>query len=162
MKKNDNKRTRFWTILLGFLFPFVFTAISFLLNPEPYLGWLVNTNQFTKTSGKITSSTIEVGGSASKNAIGWNFIIEYEYEVLGKVYKSSRVLYGYTGSSNRDYAESYVKKYPEGETVLVYYHPDRPEESVLEPFVREYEVIYAFFGSLFFGLFIAWIGFNVR
>jgi Protein of unknown function (DUF3592) len=153
---------RFFTIAFGVFFPLAFTMINYLLHPDPFLGWFVDPDQLKITSGTITSSSVKVEGSASKNAIGWNFVILYEYEVAGITYTSSRVHYGYTGSSNRDYAEYYVKQYPEGKHVMVYYDPFNPEESSLDPYSREYEIFYAFLGSLLFGIFVMWIGFNIK
>lgn len=162
MNNRNNKYMRLLTIAFGALFPFILTTFNYLLHPDPFLGWSIKVDQLKTTLGAITYSSVEAGGSASKNAIGWNFVILYEYEVNGITYTSNRVLYGYTGSSNRDYAEYYVRQYPEGKNVLVYYDPFRPEESALDPFSREYGIFYASLGSLLFGLFIMWIGFNIK
>jgi hypothetical protein len=160
MKKTSNGQLRFWTILFGSVFPFIFTLVSFMLNPDIYLAWFVATDKLMTTQGIITSSTMNIEGSASKNALAWVFNIEYEYKVNDKIYTSNKVNYGYIGSSDISYAESYIKKYPEGKAVLVYYHPGHPDQSVLDPFTKNYQNLYFILGSIFFGLFIIWIGLN--
>lgn len=37
------------------------------------------------------------------------------------------------GGVTPDFAEGYIKKYPQGAKVQVHYNPDRPEQATLEP-----------------------------
>lgn len=59
--------------------------------------------------------------------------IRYEYTVDGTVFKGGRVAFGDHGSSNPAHADEIVNKYPIGKSVTVYYRPDNPQESLLEP-----------------------------
>ncbi len=142
-------------ILVGFCIP-LFALVSILIfNPDPLLWWFTDSSHFETTHGKIIASSISLDGSASMNALGWHFEILYEYAVDKKVYTSDKVIYSSTGSSDKNYALNYVNKYPVGKEITVYYDPNHPEKSVLEPLVRDYQLIYMFIGFAILGLFIA-------
>lgn len=59
-------------------------------------------------------------------------LIEYSYTVDGKTYRGRLVFPAGTFPQTPEFAASYVKKYPVGSMVTVYYNPAAPEESVLE------------------------------
>jgi hypothetical protein len=91
---------------------------------------------------------------------GWHYEIWYEYSVDGNIYKSDRVSYGHTGSSDKSFALDYVSKYPVGKSVVVYYDAIDPNKSVLEPDVYNYDwvfviVMIATLGSSFLAIGLA-------
>lgn len=90
-------------------------------------------------SGTIVSSDVSVSkstsgsGSKRKTSTVYEPSITYKYEVDGKPFTSSRVTTNDYSSSSSKRAYRIVKKYPEGSTAKVYYNPDEPYLSVLEP-----------------------------
>ncbi len=60
-------------------------------------------------------------------------MVKYTYVVDGKEYRSSQVSFGSYSSSNKSPHHKIVNRYPEGESVLVYYNPRDIHEAVLEP-----------------------------
>lgn len=61
--------------------------------------------------------------------------VVYAYIALGIEYEGERIRFGTDGaaSPNRHRAEQWVEEYPAGRKVTVYYDPQSPSESVLEP-----------------------------
>lgn len=81
--------------------------------------------------GLILSS--EVRAMASSEGMRWRPIITYSYqvgrrEVIGSRLSREEPVYGY----ERAVAGAYVRRYPQGAMVLVYYNPESIGESVLE------------------------------
>lgn len=62
--------------------------------------------------------------------------ILYHYEVDGSPYSGTRLSFSDYRSSNRRRAEQIVGRYSPGSVVQVYYSPDDPSESLLEPGVK--------------------------
>lgn len=61
--------------------------------------------------------------------------IIYEYSVNGVLYSSENITYSTDVSTEtcRDAEEEVMAQYPLGKSVLVYYNPENPENSVLQP-----------------------------
>ncbi len=112
---------------------------SWLTFKESILWTFQSHDNLATTAGKVIESKTEWGGDAAHNASGLHFQIWYEYRVKGTVYRSNRVSYGYTGSSDESFAEDYVRKYPVGKSVIVYYDSLDPKKSILEPDVIAYD-----------------------
>ena len=131
-KAADNGRS---LILSGIL---VFAVIIFLVwHKRDEIAWSLQEHKdLMTTQGKITTSEIFYQSK------GWHFDIWYEYSIDGTLYKSDQVNYGYTGSSDKSFATSYVNKYSVGKSVIVYYDPIAHEKSVLEPDVFNYDWIF--------------------
>jgi len=123
------------TIAIGFVLFFTWS-----ISRESILWAIQNHENLSTTTGKITESMTKWSGSPAHNAYGLHFQIRYEYKVNNVLYKSDRVNYGYKGSSDESLAEKYVKKYPVGKSVIVYYDPLDPKKSVLEPNVILYMI----------------------
>lgn len=65
--------------------------------------------------------------------------VSYRFAVNGISFDGDRVDFGSAGSngsSDRSYAEGMVIAYPRGREVRVYYAPENPDESVLEPGIK--------------------------
>ena len=81
--------------------------------------------------------------------------IVYRYEVAGKGFEK---LMDYPSGTEPtpEFVNSYLKKYSVGLSVVVYHHPDNPEEATLEPTQGSDWIIFvlgalmAVFGLLFF------------
>lgn len=92
-----------------------------------------------QATGKIVASTVDRSTSTSgagrnrRTSTSYSAEIEYSYAVDGASFTGDRVAYGDYGSSNRGHASGIVSRYPVGKQVAVYYMPDKPGESLLEP-----------------------------
>ena len=58
--------------------------------------------------------------------------VVYEYEVDSEVYKGSRICFGCV-DAKEETAYRLVRMYPKGREVDVYYDPEKPSRSVLQP-----------------------------
>lgn len=129
----------------------LFTVAICIRNKEIIKWWFVNPSiTYAITDGKIIESNISHTGVHG----GWKFNISYEYFVEDTQYRSNIVHYGYQTSSDKSYAEGYITKYPIEKTVVVYFDPNNPSLSVLEPEVKWFGLAYyiGFFTILSFTL----------
>ncbi len=138
-RKIEIKKEEMNPVLLGFLIIGLGYYFMWSSRSEAILWAFQNHNNLVITTGEIISASAEWRGSRLRNAYGLHFEIWYEYEVDDKVYKSDRVNYGFTGSSDEAFATEYIEKYPIGKTVKVYYDPKNPQKAVLEPEIIEYD-----------------------
>jgi hypothetical protein len=107
------------------------------------LGWQWNsragasaTLQWPTAEGKIVSSEVEQKEVYRRKRIRTVFDpqIQYSYEVDGKAYTGHRIdYYEDQASENEQTAIAVSSKYPAGEDVKVYYNPQDPASSLLEP-----------------------------
>jgi hypothetical protein len=94
---------------------------------------------FTKPSdyrlaqGEILSSSVRSKGGRG----GYEYQISYSYIAEGKRYVDNQVTFSSASRSYRSYAQGYVRNYPVGLSVLVYYHHKKPSFAVLEPNQKE-------------------------
>jgi hypothetical protein len=111
-----------WAIIaLGLL------AVRFDDIKAPFVG----VDAYRATTGTIISSKIVFVGSIRG---GWQYEIFYKYMIGNRVYISNKISFLNRGNDADDeYASEYVKKYPVGKNILVYYEKSSPEKSVLEP-----------------------------
>ncbi|BCM92195.1 hypothetical protein IAD21_04074 [Abditibacteriota bacterium] len=92
----------------------------------------ISPSAYGTTDGIITHSYVYSSGGKSAS---YDFNITYTYSVAGRSYSSDQITFGYRGSSDRNFADSYVRKYPTGSQVVVHYKADEPTFAVLEPTV---------------------------
>jgi hypothetical protein len=86
---------------------------------------------FRLTEGRIVSSSTHT--SRYKRRTYYHYAIEYEFTVGGKSYRSDKVTFNTNASFYQENAQHYIRKYPVGKIVAVYYDPHDPSFSVLEP-----------------------------
>lgn len=86
--------------------------------------------EFEVVGGEIKKSLTRI--QRGKGSSYKKYSIEYEYVVNGVIYHSDVVTF-----SSKKNGEEYVKKYPVGKIVSVYYQKSSPSFSVLEPNIRE-------------------------
>jgi len=80
-------------------------------------------------------------GSGSTRRTSCSHLLRYEYVVQGKRYEQGRRSFGSDGAG----IEAWVKRYPAGQTVQVYYRALDPGDAVLEPGPQHLEpLIYAY------------------
>lgn len=82
------------------------------------------------TLGTIMSSTITTG-SYKNPMLGYE--IKYKFSIRNKTYISNKITFKNVGTIDPSFARFYVNKYPVGKSVTVYYDPNNPFFSVLEP-----------------------------
>lgn len=158
--ESDVLKIRRQVLLTGLGISTLFCLLWFGADYQNIMWMFKHPTNLVTTDGMIIKSEMEFRGGVK--ASGWYFDIQYVYEVNGKSYTSNRVDYYYVGSSDIDFAKGYLKKYPLGLHVQVYYDPLHPEKSVLEPEVKEYDFLwYGGFGLLF-GIFLASLGFLLK
>lgn len=64
--------------------------------------------------------------------------VRYEYTIRRKTFKRRMITFGDIFTSHtHSYCKEKTDRYPQGEEVTVYYHPDMPGISVLEPGVNK-------------------------
>ncbi|MFZ6734911.1 DUF3592 domain-containing protein [Undibacterium sp. Ji42W] len=66
----------------------------------------------------------------------WSFQLLYDYSVNGQVYQGDKAFF--CGWPSKRVARNIVAKYPEGSTVSITYHPDKPSVSALIPGVNRF------------------------
>ncbi|WP_170133548.1 DUF3592 domain-containing protein [Undibacterium pigrum] len=73
-----------------------------------------------------------------KDNIGqaWSFQMLYDYSVHGQAYQGYRPFF--CGGPSKRVARNIVAKYPEGSTITISYHPEKPGLSVLIPGVTRF------------------------
>lgn len=121
-------------IVFGFIFGMGFMPL--------YIGYQEVKGAFASSNwpfvyGTITHSEVKIteervsGSTTTKRNYSYQPEIKYEYYLDGMPLIGERVRFG--GVSNRQIAENLVGIYKPGDEVQVYYNPDNPKDSVLEP-----------------------------
>ena len=123
--------------------------------------------QWSSAMGKIENSQVKEvsnphGGrqyTKKKNSRGvlepaYSASIDYRFTVNNVQFVGERVDFGLTRKDFYDDANELVSRYPRGADVRVYYDPENPEESVLEPgsTISEWLWLLPGFAFLSFGL----------
>ncbi len=126
-----NKRTSIFSgLFFGFLFMFAgYATYKYITNPleeEAKASEL-----WPSVSGEIIISEIESHTSHGERLYSAN--IHYFYTVDGKKYSGSGITNTDASTSVQSSVKKDLKKYPRGKIVEVYYDPEFPEISVLEP-----------------------------
>lgn len=93
------------------------------------------------TDGIIVSSDVEdhvsratrTQGKPRKSRTTYSARVEYEYTVEEQKHVATRIGFGQYSSSDASHAREIVKKYSPGSAVTVFYSPQSPNMSVLEP-----------------------------
>lgn len=109
--------------------------------------------------GSIVKSRIDVRNNHTLNKSHINVYypeIEYIYSVVDKNYIGSTIGVSDYGSSERNHAEVLVSRYEIGSTVDIYYDPENPSQSLLEPGLKGFLVLRIILGIflLAFGMFV--------
>ncbi|NPA53767.1 MAG: DUF3592 domain-containing protein [Aquificae bacterium] len=102
---------------------------------------------YKKTTGTIVKSQVK----KVENQIAYEAyypLVEYEYEVNGKKYRSNRI---FLTNLESDYntIKKIVDKFPEGKKIDIYYNPFKPEDSLLK---RNYHTGMFIQTLVFFGM----------
>lgn len=125
---------------LGYVIPLTFFVFGayFLFTSIWKISLGLSSRSWLNTKGTIISSEIVIdhGSYISK--------IQYSFEVVGKVYTSYSISaapnWWYWGNL-KSIAENRVAKYPVNSVIDVYYKPEAPEKSLLEPGVYIFSIL---------------------
>jgi len=93
----------------------------------------MKSENWSQTEGIITKSELyKTGGGDS--SVTYEPLVEYQYEVDGKLYKSKRLYFGSSiGSSfKKRKSQKYINKFPADTKVTVYYNQLNIKQSVIE------------------------------
>lgn len=115
--------------VIGVLFLIGLATMSTVTAHTAYLSKC--SESWPKAEGVIKESEIQIVEKAGSTQFKAHVL--YEFTVDGKKYTSTKINYDLMSSSERPAVEELVNRYPKGQQVSVYYQPDAPSESVLEP-----------------------------
>jgi hypothetical protein len=95
----------------------------------------LSAKDWTMTMGKIIHSEVYISKSAGDSNTTYRPNIVFEYSVFGEKFICDRLYYGVKimSSGNLVNSKKLVEKYPVNKEVAVYYNPDKPKQSVIEP-----------------------------
>jgi hypothetical protein len=137
-------------IVLGLLA--LYPGVNDMLTGWQSKGW-------PSVEGTVRSAKIAISTSGTTNnvrgqsATQTHFAdIVYDYATDGTAHEGYRVSFGETGDVDIRVAEDILSQYPEGSTVRVFYNPDSPRESVLEPGLHGYPWLFLVPAPIFVGL----------
>jgi len=130
------------------IFAIVGGAIFFLFALPP-LQYASTSKSWPLVDGIITRSEIDV--SRSDGNTHYQPDIAYSYIVEGKKYSSSKITVGEPPLDNNvSKAKKVQVKYPTGKEVTVWYDPELPGSSVLEPGIKSGDIMLASIAAIFF------------
>lgn len=130
------------------IFPLPFIIVGALLLHFGTKGLLiaVQSVRWPHTSATVISSSVKrYSSSAAKGRTQHQAVIHYEFPVQNKRYSG----YHYHTSPDAGKPMSLVEQHPKGTTITVYYMPNNPAESLLEPGVRTKTLIMPVGGLIF-------------
>lgn len=133
-------------ILFLSLLVLALVSISLISHRNSYRGLFISSEQYRTTQGQITQSFLVFTRGRAPSC---QYRISYRFRVGTIFYSSNQINFGKLGDSDFEFANSYVKRYPVGRTIQVFYKADEPNFSVLEPQVfNQTRTIFA--GLIFF------------
>jgi len=100
--------------------------------------WLgITSKNWPAAEGMVTRSLIDLSaaraGASGPITHTYKANIRYQYEVNGKLYSGDKIFVTDYISKELAFEKKQEIEYPVGSSVIVYYDPDNPELSVLEP-----------------------------
>ncbi len=118
---------KLWAILVGGGFAFVgimlgYRCVDDIRQDKASFSW-------STTPGEIVSASY----SRPTTKWGYRVSVEYQYEVGGRRYRSHRVTRTGGGYNSEEKAREMLAKYAAGKRVTVFFPPNIPEASILEP-----------------------------
>jgi Protein of unknown function (DUF3592) len=108
--------------------------------------------------GQVVASQVTVNVSYDDDgdrSTTYGADIMYRYAVDGYEYSGNRRTFTDYKSSNRNRAEKIVAQYAPGTAIQTYYHPDDPEDSVLEPGTNAVSFLLLLLPLIFIGVGVA-------
>jgi hypothetical protein len=135
-------------ITLGLIFAIAGGAIFFLFALPP-LQYAATSKSWPTVDGTIKRAEIDVFRRDGNTH--YQPDIAYSYSVEGKKYTSSKISVGEPPLDNNvSKAKKVQAKYPVGKEVTVWYDPELPESSSLEPGIKSGDIMLASIAAIFF------------
>lgn len=161
----------FGAIFFGFIgLIFAGVGIMFLLIGIRSLWRSIASRNWQQTEGTVVSSAVGVPGvepstsnTTTTSSVGkYQADVQYEYNVGGAAYSSSRVSFAPDTSADLRYVQTVVHRYPVGAEVTVRYDRSDPREAVLETGIHSGSTVQVVLGLalVFFGSGIVTVGIN--
>ena len=113
----------FWCALTGVFVGFVLYSIVRHLDAQ---------KRFAETTGVVIDSSVKEHPGDSDSGPTYEPAVHYRYTVNGIEYDARRVAFAKVSSSSYRAAEDTVAQFPPGQSIPVFFDPDRPSESVLQ------------------------------
>ncbi len=85
---------------------------------------------YPSVTGTVTRSLVQIHHS-SKGGVSYEPVINYHYSVSGQSFTGKKLRYNPISSSSQFAASSVVGEHPAGSTVLVFYNPENPRDTLL-------------------------------
>ena len=152
MQQQNIKKTSNW---LGSCITALFTGGIFLLIGAGLAYWGWNILQSARASaswptveGVVTESDVSYSTDA-EGAESYSPEVTYRYQINDVLYENNTIKFGENAYGSRRRAEQIAATYPVGKGVTVYFNPDQPDRSVLEPGVSGGSYIVLCIGLLF-------------
>lgn len=135
-------------VILGIIFAVVGGAIFFVFALPP-LQYAASSKSWPTVQGVITRSDIDVWNRDGKTH--YQPDIAYTYYLDDKQYSSSKINAGEAPMDNNvNSAKKIQSKYPAGKEVTVWYDPELPASSALEPGIKTGDILLASIAAIFF------------
>ena len=121
--------------------------------------WGKSSENWPTVKGQITRANVQRYGG--RNA-GYHPSIAYSYRLDGTWYEAKRIEFGTPLLiwNSKDNATRLVSKYPKGSKATIYYHPDKPTLSTLQPGISRSRLVLGWVSCLLlivFSLASMWI-----
>jgi hypothetical protein len=127
----------FHNIDMGQIVGLIFSAfgLAFLLISAFAVLNSLRARKWTMTIGRIIHSEVYVSKDEDDSADTYRPDIVFEYSVFGEKFICDRLYFGVKimTSGNLRNSQKFVRKYAVNKEVAVYYNPDNPKQSVIEP-----------------------------
>jgi hypothetical protein len=142
-------------IALSILLLMLFEAIFFY--DESYKVFFLQKNDYLPTMGKIIKNKLYINHivSSSKQLL----MVKYKYNIHGRDYHSTRIVAGGIARyMSDDEISGYYYQFPTGKVVDIYYLPENPSFSVLDPDNRHYTTLIVRFFIFLINIFLMLYG----
>lgn len=134
-------------MLMGLLFTAIGIGVGWFVG-KPILDEAKASESWPTVRGEVIESELERRRN-NKGNTSYGANVVYRYEVDDQELEGDNIWFGQFSSSDRSEMQKLVKQYPVGEIVDVYYMPDDPGESVLQPGAFTSSYIVLGIGSVF-------------
>lgn len=117
-----------------FIYISVFSGVILFFLNFRLLYKSIQSKYWRQTEGVITKSELYKSEGDGDRSVSYEPLVEYQYEVDGKLYKSKRLYFGSSIGSpfKKRKSQKYVNKFPADTKATVYYNQLNIKQSVLE------------------------------
>jgi hypothetical protein len=120
-------------------------VVLFMLGRDILRG--LSSRNWPTAEGRITFSSMDVRQSSDEDGTSTTYgaAVVYSYNVFGQEFQGARRTFTDVRTSSAKRTQRILERYPQGSSVTVYYHPEKPSLSVLEPGVGWFSYVGAIF-----------------